>query len=484
MALRTERDRVAHLLRRFGLGASEAELDYYLQGGQAAAINKLLDYESVEEPFEITQENLKNDGRLIPNPRLAQGVFYARIMATVRPLEMKMTLFWHDHFALSADKVSFGPSVYNYVEVLRQNATGTFLDLLTAVSKCPAMLYWLDNQENVKGKPNENFAREVMELFTLGIGNYTEKDIQEAAKAFTGWAYGTERNGRKFANRGAIPGPFSTFIFDQNNHEPGTKTVLGKSGDLDGDAVLKHLCSLPRTAQYITEKIWAWFAYPNPEKAVVERIAGKFIASGLQIKALLRAVMESPEFYSDKAERAIIKNPMDYAVPTLRQLGIGQAVARQLADTSQEAGRRGLAPAALAKASTTNMGMELMYPPDVSGWTSGDGWISTSTMVERIKWASVLFGQVQRPNGQGDRPANVQRNMFPAMGLFVENPTAEGVVSKVCSLFDVSLPQAKIDELVVAARKECGNRVTAQNANKTAEAVSKLVFATPEFQFM
>ncbi len=486
MALQTEREKVAHLLRRFGLGASETEVDYYGKNGSKGAIELLLGFESVQEPFTITEAILKdNDGRIIPNPRLAQAAFYGRLVDTVRPLEQKLTLFWHDHFATSAEKVAFGPTMYQHMEVLRKNAAGNFRTLLGEVSKNPGMLFWLDNQENVKGKPNENFAREVRELFTLGVGNYTEKDIQEAARAFTGWAYGIPRGQRVVPVRNQLPRMNASFVFDQQNHDTGTKTVLGKTGTLDGDAVLDHLCSLPRTAQYITEKMWAWFAYPDPEKAVIERLTTKFRQSGLDIKVLVRAIMESPEFYSAKADRTVVKNPVDYVVPTLRALGIGQTVAQALA-APVENGRPRIGVATIAIQSTTNMGMELLFPPDVSGWTSGEGWISTSTMVERIKWASVLFGsgaQVARPNADQGRPG-LTRSIFPAFQLLAQNPTPQKSVETLLSVFDANLSKAKVDDLVEEAARVSKGSVTAQNANAVAEAVTKLVFATPEFQFM
>src|SRR5688572_9675267 len=190
MALTTERDKGAHLLRRFGLGASEAELDYYLKDGLSGAIDKLLDYDKANEGFDGEVEKFQNqNGQLQPQ---AVGVWWTlRLVATQRPLQEKMTVFWHDHFATSASKVQNGPTMHRHNDVLRENATGNFKAFLTEVSKDPAMLFWLDNQYNVAGKPNENFAREVMELFTLGVDNgYNEQDIKEAARAFTGWSIG------------------------------------------------------------------------------------------------------------------------------------------------------------------------------------------------------------------------------------------------------------------------------------------------------
>src|SRR5579862_1345225 len=189
MALQTERQKGAHLLRRFGLGASEAELDYYLKdGGLNGAIEKLLNYENTDEGFKLDVDSFRNGKNNNINPQSVAVWWTARMLITQRPLQEKMTLFWHNHFATSGEKVTPGSMMYVQNDLLRQYATGNFREMLMAVSKDPAMLFWLDNQYNVKGKPNENFAREVMELFTLGIGNYTEQDIREGARAFTGWS--------------------------------------------------------------------------------------------------------------------------------------------------------------------------------------------------------------------------------------------------------------------------------------------------------
>lgn len=475
MALQSDQQKVAHILRRFALGASEAEMDYYGKNGPAGAIDLLLNHEKVSEKF--TDEPFRNqDGQIVANPRFSQQAFYAQLLATQRPLLYKMTVFWHDHFATSAQKVSSGPAMFNHLLVLRDNATGRFPDLLTAISKDPAMLYWLDNQDNIKGRPNENFAREVMELFTLGIGHYSEKDIQEGARAFTGWTYGNRRPNanRVMVTRGDLPRINAQYVFDKPNHDDGEKAFLGKSGAFNGDDIIQVLCDQPRTALYITEKIWKWFVDPEPAPATIEKFAGKFRDSGLDIKSLLRSIMESSEFYADKVERAVIKNPVDFCLPIARQLGIGVQAARVLQEsTDQAAGRRALGGVRPLIQSTTSMGMELMYPPDVSGWEGGAAWISSATMVERIKWATAVF------------QAQAARGPSPYFPIFASNPTPQGVVDRLLSLLDATVDEPKRQALLEAARGATeGGRVTAQNLGKTAEAVCKLIFGSPEFQFM
>lgn len=479
MALKSDREKCAHLLRRFGLGASESELDFYLSGSLSGAIDKLLNYEAIpEEP--VSLETMRPEDRNIPMP-LLQMWWILRIASTRRPLQEKMTLFWHDHFATSAQKVTGSMMMYYQNETLRENATGRFQTLLAAVSKDPAMLFWLDNQYNVKGKPNENFAREVMELFTLGIGNYSEKDVQEAARAFTGW---TIRR-RNLRDLGQVKGKLPSNVFFQfvpSLHDAGTKSILGNTGSFDGDDVLGILCGHPRTAYYITEKIWSFFVYPDPEKSVVERHAKKFRESGLDIKVLLRSIMEDPLFYSDKAERAIYKCPVDFCVATIRQLGLGEAIASSYRGGTAETARPRIPPILAAQQAMKSMGMDLLFPPDVNGWDGGPAWVTSATMVERIQWADRMF-PVQLPAAQGGAPRSRKAVFnYPVMTLISDNPTPENLVATLISVFDAQVPDQKRKSMLEAAQK-VGSRYTIQTANRAANAVARLIFGSPEFQF-
>ncbi|MCO5298149.1 MAG: DUF1800 domain-containing protein [Fimbriimonadaceae bacterium] len=470
MALKTDREKCAHLLRRFGLGASEAELDYYLQDGFDGAIDRLLDYESVQEAIDLDPSELANNNGQVNVPGLITWWGF-KLITTRRPLLEKMTLFWHDHFATSAAKVNQAPLMYQQNEVLRKHATGDFRTLLLEVSQDPAMLFWLDNQFNVRGKPNENFAREVMELFTLGIGHYTEKDIQESARAFTGWSIGR-------LNRQAEGIPKATFLYRPALHDSGVKEFLGSKGNFSGEDVIGLLCGQPQTAKYLTGKLWEWFAYPDPEPALVDRLATRFRDSGLDIKGLLRDIMRSSEFYSAKAERKVYKNPIDFTVATIRQLGIGEATANAARSGQGQNLRGRLLPATAMATSASAMGMRLLYPPDVSGWEGGAAWISSATMVERIKWSDTLFGTVTP--SPGSRRLAIR---FPAFGLFAKDPTPAGVVDTLLSLYDAPLAASKKPELVKAAEMASDGRVTQANANATGGAVSRLIFGAPEFQF-
>lgn len=475
MPLTSDRDKCAHLLRRFGLGASETELDYYLRDGLDGAVDKLMDA-GPDEGMALTLEDLADDRGIVRMPQVVVAwVFH--MLTTRRPLREKMTLFWHDHFATSAAKVNVAALMQQQNDTLREHALGSFRGMLQDIAKDPAMIYWLDNQENVAGKPNENFAREVMELFTLGVDQgYTEHDIQEAARAFTGWTYRRAGNGGKVRAK-------STFLFRPSQHDDGEKEVFGVHGNLTGEDVLNMLCDRPRTAEYLTRKIWEWFVYPNPDEKTIRPFADRYLRSGLDTSSLVRDIMLSPEFYSDRAHRSVVKNPVDICVTTLRQLGYGEYLETRVRNLRAAGGdtgerrsqRQALAPAGLAANVMKSMGMALMFPPDVAGWEIGSGWISSATMVERIQWADRVFGP----------PANGKPALrYPIAPLISQDPTPEGLVKTLLSVFDADVKPERVPLLISAAKSAmAGTEALPQRTSKAAVAVARLIFAAPEFQF-
>lgn len=468
MNLESERERCSHLLRRFGLGASETELDYYMKDGLSGAIDLLLDDKS-DDGYHLEVERLANEKGNLPVPS-AINWWVARMLVTQCPLREKMTLFWHNHFATSLEKVTAPRMMVEQNEILRSNALGNFRTLLSSVSKDPAMILWLDNQENVRGHANENFAREVMELFTLGIGHYTEHDVQEGARAFTGWSLhrlGSKKLGGK---RGS-----AEFLFRSGVHDEGTKTFLGNTANLSGEDVLNILCDQPQTATYIVTKLWDWFVWPKPDPATIAPYARRFQESGLDIKALLRDVMKSSDFYSAKAVRSILKHPVDFCVATMRQNGLGSIMGNRLKDVPEGPFPRSLmGPAQVAQISMKAMGMWLMYPPDVSGWRTGEYWITSATMVERIGWADKILGNAR--SGRINLPYN-------AYGLFSADPSPQGVVKRLLSIFDAPVRETKAASMISVARGTMTEGLTPANANAVAANVTRLIFASPEFQF-
>ncbi|MBL8087796.1 MAG: DUF1800 domain-containing protein [Chthonomonas sp.] len=464
MAALTEREKIAHVLRRFGWGVSEAELEYYGKLGLAGTIDTLLNYEKVDPQFDLTPNDM-GIGKGAPRMRDIQAWWLLKMVVTRRPLEEKMTLFWHNHFATASSKVDVAPAMYAQNLLLRKHAVGNFHHMLVDVAKDPAMLYWLDNQFNTKEKPNENFAREIMELFTLGVGHYSEKDVQEAARAFTGWTYG--RRGRSVDK----PRFGSSFQFLEDVHDPGMKSFLGNKGPFDGEDVCGILAAHPSTAIFLAKKLWTWFAYDNPEPAVVELIAAAFTNSHYSIRSTLRAIMEAPEFYSERCVGRLIKNPLDLCVATYRQFGIGGSIQRSIEDAR---GTETKIPRAAALApiftSTKAMGMEVLNPPDVSGWKVGAEWISSATMIERIKFGKILVQGLQRSR------------LLQSIVLDLRTPTE--YAQRLTALLDVKLPADKLARVEDAVRAAMPSRITALNVDKPTAAALGLIFGTPEFQLM
>lgn len=273
-------------------------------------------------------------------------------MRTTRfPFRERMVLFWHNHFTSSLKKVRWAGFIYHQNQLFRQNAVGNFASLLNQIAKDPAMLIYLDGQKNKKGQPNENFAREVMELFTLGEGpHYTETDIREAARAFTGWGVNFKTGAH---------------VLRKRMHDNGKKTVLGVTGNLSGDQVIQVLLEQPQTAQRISAKLWRTFVGQDPSVSRAQSLAAGFRDSNFELRPLLKVILMSAEFRSSKARGQMIKSPVDFVVGTLRYFD------RTDIDT--------LYQVKLLR----RLGQDLLDPPNVKGWKGGTGWITTQTMAIR-----------------------------------------------------------------------------------------------------
>ena len=268
-------------------------------------------------------------------------------------LREKVALFWHGHFACRVVNSFFQQEL---LDVVRANALGSFKDLLRGVSKSAAMLQFLNNQQNKKQHPNENFAREVMELFTLGRGNYTENDIKEAARAFTGWGYNVGGD----------------FVFRKNQHDTGTKTVLGKTGNFDGDDIIDILLEQKKTALFITKKMYKFFVNENIDAEKVEWLGNRFFQSGYNIKNLLEDIFISDWFYAEKNIGIKIKSPIELLA------GIRRFLPMQMNnDQAQLLFQR-------------TLGQVLFYPPNVAGWPGGKNWIDSTTLMLRLRIPQIL----------------------------------------------------------------------------------------------
>ena len=411
-----------HLLDRAGFGATDREIRDFATLEREQAVDRLLAgarREAVTPPPAFVDDPIERPGKLRNDPQarkallaklVQQGLelrswWLQEMLDTPSPLTERMTLFWHNHFATSQRKVRAPQLMYRQNALLRREALGNFATLLHGIAKDPAMLVWLDNAKSRKGAPNENFAREVMELFTLGVGHYGEPDVKEAARAFTGWSVEPATGAYRYR-------PFF--------HDAGEKVVLGHRGNLDGDQVLDILLERPETAHFIAEKMWREFVSPTPDETQVESWARTFRAAHYEIKPLLRAVFLSDAFWSSANRATLVKSPVDVVVGTLRIFDIHPADLR---------------PGAIACAV---LGQNLFAPPNVKGWPGGDAWIDSATLLGREQFVDRIFRtadlgmqpvamqasamQAEKGNAAAGAPgARLQRLMQRGMGAYAFN---------------------------------------------------------------
>jgi uncharacterized protein (DUF1800 family) len=409
---------VAHLYRRAGFGPTKDELRAGTNAGVEAAVNQLFaaPKDTVTRPQVISGPPAVNPTTGMPDASrqgaILQATWLQRLIDGVEPLREKMSLFWHNHFATSIKKVNDGSLMERQGELLFTHALGSFRQMIKEISRDPAMLVWLDSNQNVKSHPNENYAREVMELFTLGVGNYTEKDIRDAARAFTGWHTSGGR-----------------FVMVHGEHDNGPKTVLSQSGDWGGDDVLRILLEQPVCATFLCRKLYQFFVNDNvtPPNAFLAPLADGFRKSDYDIALPVRTILRSKHFYSAYAYREKVKWPVEYAVGVVRMIGVGVT------------GRITVNPYSLLGVMEL-MGQQLYAPPNVKGWEAGKSWLNTATVLARHNFAHSLV------NGMGDLNEHAKKfnlqTFFPAV-----NPLAfvfkQGITdpAKIVDLFaDLLLP--------------------------------------------
>ncbi|OAJ54088.1 hypothetical protein A6V36_28035 [Paraburkholderia ginsengiterrae] len=353
----------AELAQYVGLTREQA-VDRVLAAARTEAVTPLPDWVLEPIPTRDTRKAWSDEQRRDEQRQRGQRYEILRtwwvreMLNTPSPLTERMTLFWHNHFTSGQDKVPYPQQMALQNMLLRRDALGNFGELLHDVAKDPAMLQYLDGASNRKGKPNENFAREVMELFTLGEGHYTQRDVSEAARAYTGWSLDPDTQ---------------SYVWRANQHDDGVKTVLGETGPFDGDQVLDILLARPETATFITTKLWREFVSDTPDPSRVAPIAAQFRASHYDIKVALRGLFLADAFWDDANRGVLVKSPVDFVVGTLREFDIGY-------DNT--------APFA---AEVRTLGENLFYPPNVKGWPGGTTWINSSTLLARKQFLEQLF---------------------------------------------------------------------------------------------
>jgi uncharacterized protein (DUF1800 family) len=367
--------RVGHLYRRAGFGATYPELQEGLRLGPHMLVARLLEggpglAEFNEQMAPLAATIARNN-----DARHMRAWWLVRMLHSPHPLLEKLTLFWHNHFATSNSKVLNAHFMLEQNALLRKHALGSFAELLQQISQDPAMMIWLDTRDSKKGSPNENYARELMELFSLGIGHYTEKDIREAARAFTGWQV-----------RG------QSAVFDSAQHDDGIKTVLGQKGNWTGEEIVRVCLEQKSAAPFIAAKLYRFLVSESmpatPE--LLAPLAERFRASDYDFGALVKTVLSSNLFFSSQAYRSSIKSPVLFVLGIVRALE-GRVGTTSLVDGLQE------------------LGQDVFHPPSVKGWDGGRAWLNGQTLLFRQNLALALTSTEDARFGRRTDPAALVR---------------------------------------------------------------------------
>ncbi len=466
---------VQHLFWRAGFGASPMEVQAALSKSQRQLVKNLLHDSRQSESFEIVKteprialktakRGIKSDVNsreemreqlkdLIQEKRETIGnlndAWVTRMGQSQGVLREKMTLFWHNHFACRSKLATF---IQQQNNTLRKHALGKFGDLLMAVSKDAAMLQFLNNQQNRKKSPNENFAREVMELFTLGRGNYTETDIKEAARAFTGWGFNLQ----------------GEFVFRQFFHDDGSKTIFGKTGNYQGEDVIEMLLSNPQTARFISTKLYRYFVNEHINEEHVASMANRFFRSDYDIADLMEYVFTTDWFYDPANIGAQIKSPVELLAGLQRTLSLDFVDKTPVLYTQKA------------------LGQILFNPPNVAGWPGGKAWIDSSSLLTRMQLPKVLFRNETlnvsvKDNGDANEEVIKRKNKFEVTmdwNLFAQalDKVPEESLGKTLASYLLQVP---INSLLL---KTIENQIVSKDRTERIKQLTITIMGLPEYQ--
>ena len=376
---------MAHLMRRAGFGVSRDELETRVAKGYEATVEELLNPDA--EPVDRYEFLRYHPGfwKPITSPGMGSAVWFHTMLNTKRPLEEKMVLFWHQVFATGLSKVDHWHELIAQVDMFREKGIDNYRDLLVALAKNPATIYWLDNCDNHGHAVNENWGRELLELFSMGVGNYTETDVREASRAFTGWTISLVPP-RNYYHRWDWE-----FEYIEEDHDNGEKTFLGHNGRFNGEDIIDIVCQQPSTAQFVSRHLYnffvadehqvpAWSVTPPKDPEAINILAKAFTESQYDIRSVLRVLFLS-DFFKN-ARFAKVKSPAEVVVGTLRLVGGCEFPAPGIGNLTKQPGY---------------MGQDLLNPPSVEGWHTGAEWINSGTLMKRINFTADVLGDVTRP---------------------------------------------------------------------------------------
>ena len=450
---------MAHLLRRAGFGATRDQLDRYLKDGYEATVEALLnpphsepaDQDLVDRYFIATVE-ARSPSHAVPH-------WAWRLATSEHPLEEKIALFWHGLLAVGGIKLDHGLEMLREIDLFRRHGLGPFRTLLSEISRDPGMMYWLDNQNSHKTAPNENYGRELLELFSMGIdrtgaGAYTEADVKAAARAFTGWA-------AKPTMPPFFLGPFDMeFIFDPADHDDGEKTFLGRTGNFNGDDIIDIIVEQDATARFVARRLYLFFVSDTPDEAEVERLAGVFRSSGGEIRAILRAIFLSDHFKSEALRFRKVKSPAELVWGVVRTVDRYRIPELDVCDLP---------------AYSTYMGQMLLNPPSVEGWHEGEEWVDSGALIERVNFAVNELGRTDSPgvrrmidsvktSGRRLSPTALVDRCLDAMGALAVSERTRAI------LIDHAGRNGSLD-------------TTSEEADDRVVELLQAIVATPDFQY-
>ena len=392
----TDVELIAHLMRRAGFGATRDQLEQYAARGYEATVDGLInpvDERRMDDAL-IRRFHPELSGMLGPFGTGANWLY--RMATTTTPLREKMALFWHGIFATGYPKVIHGKALSDQTRMLRHYGMGNFKNLLIELSKDPAMIIWLDNQDNHKGSINENYGRELLELFSMGVGNYTEDDIKECARAFTGWTIGN-REYMELRSQRDSDWPYGRiawhFEFHSEDHDDGEKVFLGQRGRFNGEDIVEIICRQQATARFIARHMYSFFVADEPpvpewpdeppaDEEAIRQLTQAYFDSGYDISAMLRVLFNSDFFKSQSTWYTKVKSPVELVAGVIRLTGEADRPRKELVERHFQA---------------MYMGQYLNNPPSVEGWHQGTGWLDTGTLVERVNFATRQLGDAEKP---------------------------------------------------------------------------------------
>ncbi|MEC9309792.1 MAG: DUF1800 domain-containing protein [Chloroflexota bacterium] len=417
---------IAHLLRRAGMGSTVSDVDRLVQLGYEAAVEELLFPDLRPQLDEDLIRRYHVDQNSLMLIESSQAYWLYKLINTQRPLEEKLALFWHGLFATAYGKLNHAKAVANQIELFRRIGLSNIRTLLVSISRDPAMLFWLDNKDNTKSQPNENYGRELLELFSMGIGTYEEQDVRNCARAFTGW---TINNAEYMSIRAARDSvwPYGRldwqFCYRPEAHDDSTKTFLGRTGRFNGDDIIDIICEQEATASFICTKLYQFFVSDTLRQEAIRTLINVFTESHGDIREVLRFLFNSDDFKAQSNRRSKVLSPVELLTQTCRIAGSHAFPDWTIVQVAMD---------------VNFMGQEILNPPTVEGWHTGREWIDTGTLVERLNGAA---NEISDPNQPGVR-------------AIINKVKEHGPILSAATLVDVSLEAMSMYDFSDATRHQ------------------------------